>query len=94
MDIAFSRPLYVIVCASDEYIHGIQVVVKMYPEQDDDLDHIEDEQTREAVKEMNKVKNTEGSSYYATHMDMIGTYQPPCQKMLIDKEDKIVYIDA
>ncbi len=46
----------------------------MYPEEEDDLNHIENEQTRKAIKDMNTQKDHGSGIYYPTHMSFVGTY--------------------
>ena len=34
IQLAFSRPSYFLVCADNEYIHGIMVAIRMFPQED------------------------------------------------------------
>ena len=36
MKLAYSRPYELMVCADDQYVHGIQLNIKMYPYDNDD----------------------------------------------------------
>ena len=42
---------------------------------------------------MNKYMDEESSVYAPYHMKLLGTYTEPCQRLDIEDEDKIMYID-
>ena len=45
------------------------------------------------IQDLNKYMDEESSVYAPFHMKMLGTYTEPCQRLDIEDEDKIMYID-
>ncbi len=42
-----------------------------------------------------QTKSDPNSSFFeGTRMELVGDYQPPCKKLIIEDDDKIMYIDA
>ena len=51
MQLAYSRPTSVLICADENYIHGVRVTLKMHPSEE--TDHEDMGEYQDKIKELN-----------------------------------------
>ena len=97
-NLAFARPLELLVCADENYVHGLELTILNYlPEAEENKDTPDAEELSDVMQaEMDYMDKmlADNISTYPQRMQLVGSYSPPCQIMHIEEEDRIVYIDV
>jgi len=82
--VAFSRPTELMVCADEEYVHGIQLTIKPHLADDSYEIGSSPNYTSQKIIEM----DFEMDQYYLSSdpikMNLVGTLTPPCQTLKIE----------
>ena len=90
MQVAYSRPTSILVCANDSFVHGVRITLKMHPSEP--TDHADMEEFQDDIQKLNQYIDKQSSIYEQFHMKMVGTYTTPCLRLDIADKDKINYV--